>query len=212
MPKGVYIRTEEYKAEMRKQRKGICFNSGKTHFKKEDIPWNKGKKRLSSNPNKGIKRPEFSGENHPMFGKHWSKETREKMSLAHKGKAFSKTQIENMKKAQQKRVAEGKCHYYIDGRNSNKSYRNWLKNRNCRRKRKAIGSHTFNEWKTLKAQYDWTCFGCKQKEPIIKLTQDHIIPLSKGGSNNIENIQPLCGSCNSRKNNKIVVKYMLEVI
>jgi hypothetical protein len=66
------------------------------------------------------------------------------------------------------------------------------------------GSHTFGEWETLKAQYDWTCPGCEKKEPTIKLTQDHIVPLSQGGSDNIENIQPLCFSCNSKKCAKVI--------
>ncbi len=64
------------------------------------------------------------------------------------------------------------------------------------------GSHTFADWEDLKAQHNWTCVHCGRKPPEIKITEDHIIPLSKGGSNNIDNIQPLCSSCNSKKNNK----------
>lgn len=66
----------------------------------------------------------------------------------------------------------------------------------------AKGSHTEKEWQDIKAFYGFKCLKCGQHEPDIKLTRDHVIPLTEGGSDSISNIQPLCARCNSKKNNK----------
>ena len=66
-------------------------------------------------------------------------------------------------------------------------------------KMSAKGIHTFKEWEDLKKLYLYTCLCCGKKEPDIKLTEDHIVPLSCGGTNDIGNIQPLCRSCNCKK-------------
>ena len=63
------------------------------------------------------------------------------------------------------------------------------------------GSHTLEEWENLKQRYSNRCAICKNKK---RLTRDHIIPITKGGTNNILNIQPLCRQCNSRKFNHIL--------
>ncbi len=63
----------------------------------------------------------------------------------------------------------------------------------------ATGSHTHNEWLALLRAYDNKCLRCGTTG---RLTEDHIIPLSLGGTNDISNIQPLCKPCNSVKETK----------
>jgi 5-methylcytosine-specific restriction endonuclease McrA len=67
------------------------------------------------------------------------------------------------------------------------------------RKEKAAATLTTQEWVDLKAFYGYHCLCCGKQEPEIKLTADHVIPLSKGGASTIANIQPLCLSCNAKK-------------
>lgn len=71
-----------------------------------------------------------------------------------------------------------------------------LKARRYARERGAEGSHTLAEWKELKMKFGGRCANCLEEKP---LTKDHIIPLSKGGTDYITNIQPLCRNCNSQK-------------
>jgi 5-methylcytosine-specific restriction endonuclease McrA len=84
----------------------------------------------------------------------------------------------------------------------------WNKGKSFQRRRAlkagAEGSHTFGEWETLKKQCGNKCLMCGEIEPNIKLTEDHIVPLSKGGTDYIENIQPLCLACNTRKHTKVI--------
>ncbi len=75
-------------------------------------------------------------------------------------------------------------------------------NRRRARVYQAEGSHSIEEWEALKAHYAYTCLCCGRCEPEIELTRDHIVPLEKGGSDLISNIQPLCASCNSKKSIK----------
>jgi 5-methylcytosine-specific restriction enzyme A len=49
----------------------------------------------------------------------------------------------------------------------------------------------------------YQCQSCGKTDLQTKLTVDHIVALTLGGSNDISNLQTLCHSCNSRKNNKV---------
>ena len=60
------------------------------------------------------------------------------------------------------------------------------------------GEHfTLEEWLALLEFYGHRCLRCGSREGII--TVDHVIPLSLGGANTIDNIQPLCEGCNLLK-------------
>jgi 5-methylcytosine-specific restriction endonuclease McrA len=61
---------------------------------------------------------------------------------------------------------------------------------------------TYDEWLLIKQGQDYRCKHCGRREPDIKLTRDHIVPVSKGGSVGKDNVQGLCQPCNSRKHNK----------
>jgi 5-methylcytosine-specific restriction endonuclease McrA len=67
----------------------------------------------------------------------------------------------------------------------------------------AKGDYTVDEWLELKDYYGCICLACGRSEPEVKITPDHVIPLAKGGSNSIENIQPLCWGCNATKQARI---------
>jgi hypothetical protein len=61
------------------------------------------------------------------------------------------------------------------------------------------GSFTDKEWQDLCERYDYRCLCCGEQK---KLTADHVIPVAKGGTSYIDNIQCLCRSCNSKKHTK----------
>ena len=66
-----------------------------------------------------------------------------------------------------------------------------------RAKAATIGQRiTPGQWQAILARYAYRCAYCHKNKP---LTKDHVIPLSRGGSDHASNIIPACQSCNSRK-------------
>ncbi|MGE7614774.1 HNH endonuclease [Paenibacillus sp. NPDC101420] len=66
-------------------------------------------------------------------------------------------------------------------------------------KRQLPATLNIKQWRSALEYFDYKCCYCGQKSP---LTQDHFIPLSKGGEYTRNNIIPACGICNSSKGSK----------
>ena len=87
------------------------------------------------------------------------------------------------------------------------SEKRW-KNREARKTRaqrladaRQKGRHTPDEWLAMQAIFGG-CVACETPAEELHggaCLKDHIVPLYQGGSDGIDNIQPMCRNCNSRK-------------
>jgi len=73
-----------------------------------------------------------------------------------------------------------------------------------RAKRKPLRS---SEIIAAMAKSDGKCVACKTTED---LQVDHIMPVSRGGTNDIDNLQMLCRDCNASKRNKTMEEWQGE--
>ena len=127
------------------------------------------------------------GKESPNKGKKMSGEQKEKLRTAHTGKEHSLEHREANRQGQYRRWLKLNPNYVLMGRNKKIAHNG--------------GFHSRKDWESLKERYNWACANpeCRKKEPGIKLTRDHILPLLMGGKNDITNIQPLCLKCNKSK-------------
>ena len=165
----------------------------------------KGKK-LSEETKKKIgtalKGRPFSGTKCDWNGRKHTDETKKKISVATKGRRVSEEAKQKLRGSNSPLWKGG----IATGENA-KEYKRFKCLERRSRKINAEGSHTLEEWNELKIRCGFACLCCGKREPQISLTEDHILPLIDGGSDFIENIQPLCKSCNSVKGTKHISFY-----
>lgn len=177
-----------------KKKNSTCIECYRIRQKENHPRYWAGKKRSAETIEK-ISKTKQKNPSRPMLGKTHNAETRLKLSIAN---LLNPNRYWLGKKRPE--VAGEKNPTWKGG------YQRKLWRNSKRRvlKINAEGSHSLEEWLNMKIQYGFTCPCCMKKEPDIILSRDHIVPLAKGGSDDISNIQPLCRSCNPSKGIKII--------
>lgn len=80
------------------------------------------------------------------------------------------------------------------------------------RKRGAAGSHTLAQFRALCEQNGWLCTYCSCLLTTRTVTEDHMVPITRGGSDDISNITLACTSCNSRKYTRTYDEFMSQEV
>lgn len=78
-----------------------------------------------------------------------------------------------------------------------------------RRRRAAVevnGLYRFtgDDWKRCLNRFGGECVYCGAKE---RLSMDHVVPVTRGGSHGVGNIVPACVSCNASKGNSFLMEW-----
>jgi 5-methylcytosine-specific restriction endonuclease McrA len=64
---------------------------------------------------------------------------------------------------------------------------------------RSLGTHTQREWWGLIRSVKCVCAYCGVKTTVQNMTQDHIVPVCRGGSDAVDNLAVACASCNFEK-------------
>ena len=183
------INTRRIKAKYKKTEKGRqsylrwCQNPIKKVIDKKSRQTPRAKKLAVIRTRKFLRRhPEYQ-EKRKIYQKHW----------------IDRIGYENYRKINNK--ATNKYQKTEAGKRVHRQYKYLSRNNKA-------GKIDWIEWENKIMKLGNKCQNCGT---IKNITIDHIIPLSKGGGNNIENLQPLCRSCNCRKNKNLWKQFVSVV-
>ncbi|WP_162908269.1 HNH endonuclease [Allorhizocola rhizosphaerae] len=134
-----------------------------------------------------------------------------------RGRKFSRTpagraiQRRAYRKHRESNLARGRAWYAANRNHALAVAREW-KRRNpdntrwhtrLRRARRlqVAGSHSEREWRALRRRFQGRCAYCGIRPGLHR---DHVLPLSRGGSDYASNLLPACQYCNSSKHDKLL--------
>lgn len=102
--------------------------------------------------------------------------------------------LRNLEQVRQRSMESWKRNYSkpANRETARQSHRKWK----ARKREAPINDLTTQQWLDIIAAHDHRCAYCAKE---CQLTQDHVIPLSRGGSHTASNVVPACLNCNSQK-------------
>lgn len=185
----------------------VCLECSREHWKAYDPIWK------AKNPDKR------KASNKRFYNRHKDDEEFKRKIKERAEKDFDKNKerYARWKSSNLERVKQTARNSYLKNKEARTEWqRKWLAAnpekkrathaRRRARRRNAEGHHTAEQLKNLMKQQKYRCAYCR-----CSLRggyhADHIVPLSKGGSNWIANIQLTCGSCNARKHTADPIDY-----
>jgi len=127
-----------------------------------------------------------------------------------------KRKIEKIKKFEIRKARKEKeleyNRYYRNTEHGKANFKR-AKLKRSKKLKEAINTLTNKEWMDILKQYEFRCAYCNKKfNKLNRPTQDHVIPISKGGDNTKENVVPACRSCNSKKGAKMNYKKYIRKV
>jgi 5-methylcytosine-specific restriction endonuclease McrA len=126
-------------------------------------------------------------------------------------KLENKSHIVEINKIYRKKTKPAQAAYRESWRQKNREQtRAYCRNRRSLRKN-AVGFHCSRDIERIFLLQKYTCAYCKKKLRGELFHVDHIVAISRGGSNWPRNLQILCPACNCSKNAKDPIDFAREI-
>lgn len=156
-----------------------------------------------SNPDKRLKITREYRKRNPNADRDYYE--RNKVTVLAKNKERAKANPEVNRRAV-KRYSEKHPDHVLEWSKRNPHKAKTIKNRYRANKKNAAGGHSAAEVEALYIQQSGLCAYCGIRL-FADYQHDHVVPLSRGGSDFIDNILLSCAACNQSKGNKTVQEW-----
>lgn len=73
-----------------------------------------------------------------------------------------------------------------------------------------LSAYSVEEWHRVMHHFNGSCAYCgkpQKRGRKNRLSRDHVVPITKGGTTEDRNIIPCCGTCNRSKNNSLLLEW-----